>query len=168
MNQATNDGVIIISKFDLKKSVKFDLKSEEKYVVVRDNAIVLRILGEEGNYAIITPTAGDDKGGHTLYQDTSLLMEVFSDVINEFNLSYVIKQDWKGREYASLEKADFISDACKFAEVFIDHLIRKGYSKATGRDEMQEIYDGLYVDEGEPVYMSDGMYLFPDGSMKEL
>lgn len=159
---------MLTGKFDLKKSVKFDLKSEEKYVVIRDNAILLRILGEEGNYVTVTPTAPDDKGSHIVYQNQYLLMEVFVEVIEKYDLKHEIKKDWKGREYVSFEKAEYLSDVCRFADVFIDHLIEKGYSKSSGRDQMQEIYSGMCVEEGEPVYMSDGMYLFPDGSMREL
>lgn len=127
---------MLTGKFDLKKSVKYDLKSEEKYVVIRDNAILLRILGEEGHYVTVTPTAPDDKGGYIVYQNQSLLMEVFVEVIEKYDLKHEIKKDWNGREYVSCEKAEYLSDVCRFADVFIDHLIEKGYSKSSDRDQM--------------------------------
>lgn len=34
--------------------------------------------------------------------------------------------------------------------------------------EMETLYQDLAVFEGEPSYMGDGMYIFPDGTIKEL
>lgn len=45
---------------------------------------------------------------------------------------------------------------------------RENYTNEMADDEMKGLYLNLQVEEGEPVYMSDGMYLFPDGSLKEL
>ncbi|EPU2077613.1 hypothetical protein ACVVFS_005132, partial [Salmonella enterica subsp. enterica serovar Chester] len=33
-------------------------------------------------------------------------------------------------------------------------------------DEMQSRYHNLAVEEGEPVYLEGGMYLYPDGSIR--
>jgi len=33
---------------------------------------------------------------------------------------------------------------------------------------MIDLYESMHVEDGEPVYMSNGMYLFPDGSLKKL
>lgn len=33
-------------------------------------------------------------------------------------------------------------------------------------DEMQSLYHNLAVEEGEPVYLEGGMYLYPDGSIR--
>ena len=45
---------------------------------------------------------------------------------------------------------------------------REDYTNKMADDEMKSLYLDIHVEEGEPIYLSDGMYLFPDGSMKEL
>lgn len=49
--------------FDIKKSKKAYIESAEHFVVVRDGVVYLRIVGEEGNYKIMTATAGEDYHG---------------------------------------------------------------------------------------------------------
>lgn len=38
--------------------------------------------------------------------------------------------------------------------------------KESADDEMRSLYDNLAVEEGEPVYLEGGMYLYPDGSIR--
>jgi len=45
---------------------------------------------------------------------------------------------------------------------------RENYTNEMADDEMKSLYLDIQVEAGEPVYLSDGLYLFPDGSMKEL
>ncbi|MDK2376218.1 MULTISPECIES: hypothetical protein [Serratia] len=56
-----------------------------------------------------------------------------------------------------------------------DELIDLGYDVETYRqvllvaeelDEMKRLYEDLSVEDGERTYLSDGMYLYPDGSIR--
>lgn len=44
----------------------------------------------------------------------------------------------------------------------------KDYTNEMADKEMQMLYGNLCVEVGEPVYLMDGMYLFPDGSIGKL
>ncbi|HAS3169820.1 hypothetical protein [Vibrio cholerae] len=48
--------------FDIRKSDKLFLEAAEKYVVVYQEQVLLRILGEELSYEIMTATVGEDFG----------------------------------------------------------------------------------------------------------
>ena len=45
---------------------------------------------------------------------------------------------------------------------------REYYTNEMADNEMRGLYQEISVEEGKPVYLSDGMYLFPDGSIEEL
>jgi hypothetical protein len=154
------------SLFDIIKSVKRDLRGEEKFVVIRDNAILLRIIENNERYVVMTPTARDDKGGYELYQDPELLMEIAKTVANYCDLDQGLKEDCKGRNYIEVQACQYISDAYRYAEKFVEILLSKGHHRSV-HNEMKYLYDDLCFDDGEPVYLSDGMWLYPDGSMSE-
>lgn len=43
----------------------------------------------------------------------------------------------------------------------------KDFSSEMARQEMQSIYDDITQCDGEETYLSDGMWLLPDGTLKE-
>lgn len=43
----------------------------------------------------------------------------------------------------------------------------KSLPKSTARREMQGLYESIHVEEGEPVYLSDGVYLSASGRLFE-
>ena len=44
----------------------------------------------------------------------------------------------------------------------------KNHTNDMADDEMKSLYADLSTVEGEPTYLMDGMYLFPDGSTREI
>lgn len=44
----------------------------------------------------------------------------------------------------------------------------KNHTDEMADDEMKTLYAELSHSEGEPTYLMDGMYLFPDGSIREV
>ncbi len=43
----------------------------------------------------------------------------------------------------------------------------KDHTNEMATQEMKEIYSGITHEDGQPTYMSDGIWLYPDGTMKE-
>ncbi|MFM5029544.1 MULTISPECIES: hypothetical protein [Aeromonas] len=43
----------------------------------------------------------------------------------------------------------------------------KDYSNEMARQEMQSIYQGITHEDGEATYLSDGMWLHPDGTLEQ-
>ena len=43
----------------------------------------------------------------------------------------------------------------------------KDFSNEIARQEMQSIYQGITHEEGEAAYLSDGMWLHPDGTLEQ-
>lgn len=152
--------------FDITKSVKRDLYGDDKFIVIRDNAILLRIIENDNSYIVMTPTARDDKGGYNLYQDAELLMDIAKTAAKDCNLNQVTRKDYAKRDYIEIEACEYISDAYRYAERFVKILLGKGHYRSAEND-MEDLYHDLCVDDGEPVYISDGMWLYPDGSMGE-
>lgn len=115
----------------------------------------------------MTPTANDDKGGYNLYQNPGLLMDIAKAAADECGLEYSLKKDHAGRDYIEIQACEYISDSYRYAEKFVEMLISKGHHRSF-ENEMADLYVGLGIGEGgEPVYLSDGMWLYPDGSMGE-
>jgi hypothetical protein len=50
-------------EFDIKRSNKAYINSNEHYIVIRKGVVYLRIVGSEGNYVVMTATAGEDYNG---------------------------------------------------------------------------------------------------------
>lgn len=44
----------------------------------------------------------------------------------------------------------------------------KNHTNEMADNEMKSLYSDLSPGEGEPAYLMDGMYLFPDGSIREM
>ena len=44
----------------------------------------------------------------------------------------------------------------------------KNHTNEMADHEMKSLYSDLSPSEGEPAYLMDGMYLFPDGSIREM
>jgi hypothetical protein len=44
----------------------------------------------------------------------------------------------------------------------------KNHTNEMADDEIGSLYSDLSPGEGEPAYLMDGMYLFPDGSIREI
>jgi hypothetical protein len=43
----------------------------------------------------------------------------------------------------------------------------KDYINEMAKQEMQQIYTNITHEDGQPTYMCDGVWLYPDGTMKE-
>lgn len=153
--------------FDIKKSKKAYIESAEHFVVVRDGVVYLRIVGEEGNYKIMTATAGEDYHGANFFNNQIALNEAALKISASLNTKSRLKSDYHNREYVEIGSCEYISDAYRVAEMLFVKLEENTESRSN--DELQNVYTDLAIDEsGADVYLSDGMWLSSDGTLKDL
>jgi hypothetical protein len=153
--------------FDIRKSKKSYIESVEHYIVVKDGTVFLRILGEEPNYQVMTATAGEDQGNIAAFGNQSALIEAALRVSANLNIPPKVKNDYNGKEYVEICRCEFLSDAYRAAEMLFENL--EEYRESRSENDMRNIYSDLAIDEsGEDIYLSDGMWLSSDGTVKDL
>lgn len=153
--------------FDIKRSQKAHIESAEHFIAVKGGIVYLRIVGEEGSYNVMTATAGEDYGGVAPFDNQMALTEAALRVSAFLGTSPQVKNDYHGREYVKICNCEYLSDAYRAAEMLFANL--QGYSQARSNVELQSLYSELAIDDsGSDVYLSDGMWLSPDGTMRDL
>lgn len=168
---------LMTDEFFLLESSKVGLESKESYVVVRNRTAFLRVLGAEPEWSLMTATADEDHGRVLVCTDQRRLVEAALRLGAELNTSPTVDRDWKGREYVKVcvitrkpgESGEAFDKDNKrafgrFFEIF-DSLPRLGDRPVV---ERRNLYDELALgDQGEDVYLSDGVWLGSDGSLRD-
>ena len=163
--------------FQIIKSSKVGLDSEESYVVIRDQTSFLRVLGGEPEWDLMTATASEDHGRIQVCSDQRRLIESALRLGGELKTEPKVESDWQGREYVKVcvitrdsgQRDDVFEKECsvlfsRFFEIYNEH--KKLDARA--EDEMRELYDALSTDnEGGEIYLSDGLWLSNDGSVHD-
>ena len=113
--------------FDIRKSDKSHLEAVEKYVVVYQDQVVLRILGEELSYDIMTATVGEDFGAIKAYEKPQVLIDKAMTLTHDFEIELKpqILHDHDGREYVKICIAHYLSDVYRVAHTLIEKLEAK-------------------------------------------
>ncbi|KAE8175644.1 hypothetical protein [Photobacterium carnosum] len=113
--------------FDIRKSDKSCLEAVEKYVVVYQNQVLLRILGEELSYEIMTATVGEDFGLAKVYENPQQLINTAMSLTHDFEveLDPEICRDYDGREYVKICVVHYLSDVYRVAHVLVENLEAK-------------------------------------------
>lgn len=119
--QNKHDNGAIVT-FDIKRSGKAYINSDEHYIVTVQGTIYLRIVGSEGNYTVMTATAGEDNYGISSFSNMAELNEAASLVSSSLGLKPDVKIDVHGREYIRLCRCEYLSDAYRTAELLFSHL----------------------------------------------
>lgn len=163
--------------FQIIKSSKVGLDSDESYVIVRDWTSFLRVLGGEPTWELMTATASEDQGRIMVCGDQRRLIESALRLGGELKTEPKVEKDWRNREYVKVcvitrdsGKSDEVFESensvlfRRFFEIYDEH---KRLDSRDG-DEMRELYDVLSTDnEGGEIYLSDGMWLCNDGSVHD-
>lgn len=105
--------------FDIKKSEKNHIESEDHFIAVLSGVVYLRIIGEEGNYKVMTATAGEDYPGVSSFGDQGTLIKAALEVASLLKTGSSIKYDFNNRAYALLCTCDYISDAYRATEMLL-------------------------------------------------
>ena len=153
--------------FDIKRSQKAHIESAEHFIVVKEEIVYLRLVGEEGSYDIMTATAGEDYGGVAPFGNQMVLNEAALRTSAFLGIAPQVKNDYHGREYVKICNCEYLSDAYRAAEILFLNLQK--CTQARSNIELQSVYSELAIDEsGSDVYLSDGMWLSSDGTIKDL
>tara|TARA_R110001599_G_scaffold227779_1_gene426878 strand:+ start:607 stop:1080 length:474 start_codon:yes stop_codon:yes gene_type:complete len=153
--------------FDIKRSNKSYIESAEHFVVVRNGIVYLRIVGQEGNFKIMTATAGEDNNGAPPFENQMALNEAALRVSASLGIEPRVRNDYHDREYVEICNCQYLSDAYRAADILFEKL--EDYSSDRSSDGLQSLYAELVIDDsGSDVYLSDGMWLSSDGSVKNL
>lgn len=165
------------NSFQIIKSSKVGLDSEESYVVIREQTSFLRVLGGEPAWKLMTATASEDHGRILVCSDQRRLIESALRLCVELKTEPKVESDWQGREYVTV--CTITRNSGQRDEVFENEYstlfsrffeIYDEYKKLNSRagEEMRELYDSLSSDnEGGEIYLSDGMWLSNDGSLHD-
>lgn len=108
--------------FDIRRSKKSYIESPEQFVVVLDQTVYLRIVGQEGTYTIMTATAGEDDGEFRAFNDQSVINAAAMRTSNRLELIPSMKADFHSRPFVEICKCEFLSDAYRAASIFFSEL----------------------------------------------
>lgn len=158
--------------------------------IVKDNKIFLRVLRTKGSqkdkfpYELVTATAADNSGKNKALSNHERLMSIKAakkthvDLFNKEEPE--LKYDWAGREYISicvasedsLESKDTVESEMeeliqKFFKNYQDLSLAIDDSEKLQGNSLVSLYEDIHVQSGEAVYLSDGMWLTPDGRIIE-
>lgn len=155
------------------KSNKFD-NAPEQYFAEAGGYTLLRMTYSRRRGTIMTATACDDMlNTPPVYRDRKALNAAMRHCVELLGgkAEYVDDAiDGKGRPFVQTDyngSRDELRDMLEaLANKMSDHLkLAKVPSNDTGYSDLRDLYDDLCVVDGEPVYLSDGVYLGPDGKM---
>ena len=146
-----SDKLETIGEFDQTKMVS------EKYVLVR-------IIHETDSYTLMTATAKEDDGSYHAYPDLNKLVAAAESVIRRGERC---TDNW-GRPYFICKGIDHPRDIRILANKIADFLGLPPVNAPWADEEMRDIYDEFSVSEdGEPAYLSDGLYVSSRGRLEE-
>ncbi|WP_398494325.1 hypothetical protein [Variovorax sp.] len=166
-----------MTTFKIHPSSKAGLPSPDSYVVTRKNMSFLRLLGQQPAWELMTATASEDNGPIRVCPERRRLIEAALRTSIELGGTQPkVEVDWLGREYAKicvvrqdpgesdeLVKSQLNTVIARFFDLYDSHVA----PDARGKDEMQDLYEALATDDGADVYLSDGVWLSSDGSMRD-
>ena len=155
-----------LMEFDIKRSNKSHINSDEHYIVTANGVVYLRVVGTEGNFVVMTATAGEDSKSEVSCPRMTALNAAALRTSISLDLDPTVKVDYHGREYVKLCRCEYISDVFRLSEVLFSEF--KNYLLKRPRNELEEVYSSITIDDsGEDVYLSDGMWLSSDGSISD-
>jgi len=164
--------LIEAEKFEIIPSSKAGLMSKDSFLVVRGRTSYLRILGEMDRWELMTATASEDDGRVQVCGDRLRLIGAAMQLSKHLQLSPLDRQDWRGRDYVKV---------CSFGQgspndnlyALIDQTVKKFFEFFDNRTQghtadMIDIYREISTDDdGDDVYLSDGLWLSSEGALKE-
>lgn len=135
--------------------------------------------GQSGG-AIKTATVGDGRGT-SAYPDRPALISAMKSAVVKVNgcdADVEIRPDGYGRLFGEISGQGSLDDCTRALAVLAEAMglaLGLGEAKAHRRilngfrvekhNDMREIYDAIRHTDGEPMYVSDGIYLEPDGGL---
>lgn len=125
----------------------------------------------------MTATASEDSGAIQVCPYQRRLIEAALRTCIELGGTQPkVETDWLGREYVKICTVSQESDESdELVKSQLNAVIERFFffydnyesPEVRGEDEMQHLYDALVVENGEDVYLSDGVWLSSDGSLHD-
>lgn len=138
---------------------------QEEQCVHSKGFVFFRIVAEGDLLKVMTATAAEDTGELRPFHDQQALLAATRSVLSERGEEWSEKEDWRGRPYV---EAEFPTGA---DVLHIAHtvLLSLGFEDigVLALREMKEIYSEFAIEDGEDTYLSDGMWMTPDGRIVE-
>lgn len=159
------------------QSTKFDHAHEQYYAVAGGHTLLRMTIGAIGGQpggAIKTATASDF-GAAPVYRDRESLTKAMCRGVQNLGggaQDVSIEIDGKGRRFGEITlpgaREQLIEAFHRLAEEMERHLDRPLDGACDCKySDLRELYDDLCHSLGEPVYLSDGVYLGLDGRLFE-
>lgn len=126
-----------------------------------------RLIRVGSEYRFMTATASEDTGGFRAYEDQSSLINATIHALQRFDLDAEMKLDHAGRPYVETMTSSNKEHLLHVAQTALREI---GFEDVAvlALDDMIAIYEEFAVgDDGEDVYLSDGMWITSDGRMIE-
>lgn len=148
----------------IKRSNKLSSDQEEQCVHSK-GFVFFRIVAEGDLLKVMTATAAEDTGELRPFHDQQRFLAATRSVLSERDEEWSEKEDWKGRPYV---EAAFPAGADVLHMVHTV-LLSLGFEDigVSALRELKEIYNEFAIEDGEDTYLSDGMWMTPDGRMVE-
>lgn len=163
--------------FQIYHSNKIGLAGTEGYIVTRGNIGFLRILGTEPKWTLMTATADEDHGRIHRCPEQLRLVEAALRLGHEIKTEPRVERDWQDREYVKIctinsepgqAQDDFDKEATNLFKRFFEIYDECTNLRTRDHYEMRELYDALSTGcDNTDVYLSDGIWLRPDGSLED-
>ena len=150
----------------IEKSKKLSSEQEE-YRICSKPYIFYRVIVDQNGVRLMTATASEDTGEYRAYKDLKSLISATSQVFDDFGMEIIPKEDHAGRPYIETTVYPDKEHLLHIATTALDRIGFEDVSVIALR-EMKTLYDEFSIsDNGEDTYLSDGMWVTPDGRMIE-
>lgn len=127
-------------------------------IMVSEKYVLVRIIHETNSYTLMTATAKEDNGSYLAYPDLNRLVAAAESVLGHGDRC---ADNW-GRPYFLCKEIYHPREVRDIANKIADIL---GLPPAD--EEMRDIYDEFSIGEdGEPAYLSDGVYISKRGRLE--
>jgi len=147
------------------RSEKLDTSDQDEQTkMVSGRYVLVRIIHEKDCYTLMTATAKEDDGSFLAYPDLERLVAVAEDVVGRGEC----RADKFGRPYFYVTEIDHPREIRNFANKIAGRLGLPPVDRPWADEEKRDIYDEFSVGEdGEPAYLSDGVYIDSRGRLYE-
>lgn len=150
---------------DITRSDKLATRShDEQTKMVSGPYVLLRIIHEEDSYTLMTATADEDDGSYQAYPELERLVTSAEEV---FGRGEQHTDKW-GRPYLLFRGVDHPTTIRDLANRIAMKLGLPSVDEPWADEEKRDIYDEFSIgDDGEPVYLSDGVHISKRGRLSE-
>jgi len=153
---------------DFERAVKLTQSygKQVEYRVAAESHVFFRLIARQGEGWMMTATADEDGTPLKAYPDQARLIDETRRFLDRKGIAWEPKVDRNGKPYVEFLCPGFGEDSREIAAEILSALGIRSATKFLALAEMRAIYDDLAVEDGEDVYLSDGMYLTPQGTLR--